>query len=112
MKKKLLKPLRNLSVMASEKCTKKVSSVMDVNDRLLAGTPAVAGTTVGKARIYRRQQPIVSNEHLTEEQVESQLAYFHQAVATAKQELQSLSRSQSNGDVRDLLYAQDRKSVV
>src|SRR5699024_5538526 len=106
MKKKLLRPLQNLSMMASEKCTKKVSSVMDVNDRLLAGTPAVAGTTVGKACIYRRQQPIVSNEHLTEEQVESQLAYFHQAVATARQELQSLSRSQSNGDGRDLLYAQ------
>src|SRR5699024_8919372 len=73
---------------------------------LLAGTPAVAGTAVGKACIYRRQKPIVSNEHLTEEQVESQLASFHQAVAKAKQELQSLSRSQSNGDVRELLNAQ------
>jgi len=79
---------------------------METKEQKFYGDPAVPGTVVGKAHIYRRLQPAITEGKVPKDQVEEQLVRFHNVLDLAEKELRKLSESYSNSETEELLDAQ------
>src|SRR5699024_7749237 len=92
--------------MVLMRCMRKRNSRMETKEQKFYGDPAVPGTVVGKAHIYRRLQPAITEGKVPKDQVEGQLVRFHNVLDLAEKELRKLSESDSDSETEELLDAQ------
>ena len=92
--------------MDLEKHTKKMDSETDRSEIALSGSPGSPGIVIGKASLYKRRRPVISNTNIKDDRVEQQIEEFHEARSLAEQELEQLLKNQDNGSALDLIHTQ------
>lgn len=83
-----------------------MDSEIDRSEIALNGSPGAPGIVIGKASLYKRRRPVISNTNIQDDHVEHQIEEFHEARSLAEQELERLLEKQDNGSATELIHTQ------
>jgi phosphotransferase system enzyme I (PtsI) len=83
-----------------------MNSEIDTNEISLTGLPGSPGIVIGKASLYKRRRPVISNTSIQDDHIDQQIEEFHQARNLAEQELERLLDNQSDESALELIHTQ------
>lgn len=84
----------------------KMSNTTDRDEILLSGAPGCPGVVIGRASLYQRSQPTVSNNQVDDELVQQHFQRFCEALNTSQQELKNMLDTSPDDSSKDLIQAQ------
>ncbi|MDZ7681501.1 MAG: phosphoenolpyruvate-utilizing N-terminal domain-containing protein [Fodinibius sp.] len=83
-----------------------MSNQTETTEHFLHGAPGSPGIVIGQCSLYQRRQPRVSDDHISEDEVEEQVDRFREARQMAEQELGNMLDNQHDDSVLELVQTQ------